>query len=107
MATVGDDLYWQLIENFVYTLVKFEVSDCALVICVSDLRCMRMCAAAKFPCFNYIAEEVPLPSVMEQIAQVKLLHVPKALNRGVSNLCLTDARVLCCAWWLLDLSDWL
>jgi hypothetical protein len=104
MATVGDDLYWQLIENFVYTLVKFEVSDCALVICVSDLRCMRMCAAAKFPCFNYIAEEVPLPSVMEQIAQVKLLHVPKALNRGVSNLCLTDARVLCCAWRLLELS---
>jgi hypothetical protein len=93
MATVGDDLYWQLIENFVYTLVKFEVSDCALVICVSDLRCMRMCAAAKFPCFNYIAEEVPLPSVMEQIAQVKLLHVPKALNRGVSKfwLCFTYA----------------
>jgi hypothetical protein len=83
MATVGDDLYWQLIENFVYTLVKFEVSDCSLVICVSDLRCMKMCDEAKFPCFNYVSDETPLPSVMEQIAQVKLLHVPKALSRGV------------------------
>ena len=23
MASVGDDLYWQLIENFVYTMVRF------------------------------------------------------------------------------------
>lgn len=83
LATVGDDLYWQLIENFVYSLVKFEVSECSLVVCVSDLKCMQMCDDAKFPCFNYASDEKPLPSVMEQIAQVKLLHVPKALNRGV------------------------
>jgi hypothetical protein len=83
MATVGDDLYWQLIENFVYTLVKFEVVDCALVICVSDSKCMEMCDAAYFPCFKYESAEKPLPSVMEQIAQVKLLHVPKALSSGV------------------------
>lgn len=42
MATVGDDLYWQLIENFVYTMVKFKVSECALVICVSDPKCMKL-----------------------------------------------------------------
>lgn len=97
MATVKDDLYWQLIENFVYTLVKFEVSDCSLVICVSDLRCMQMCDAAKFPCFNYVSDETPLPSVMEQIAQVKLLHVPKALTRGVSNfsLSINDSVPVC------------
>ena len=93
MATVGDDLYWQLIENFVYTLVKFEVSDCSLVICVSDLKCMKMCDDAKFPCFNYVAKEQPLPSVMEQIAQVKLLHVPQALTRGVSSVQI-DCRIL-------------
>ena len=70
MATVHDDLYWQLIENFVYTLVKFEVVQCSLVICVSDLKCMKMCDDAYFPCYNYVASENPKPSVMEQIAQV-------------------------------------
>jgi len=71
MATVHDDLYWQLIENFVYTLVKFEVVQCSLVICVSDLKCMKMCDEAYFPCYNYVARENPKPSVMEQIAQVQ------------------------------------
>lgn len=84
MATVGDDLYWQLIENFIYSAVKFNVSQCALVICVSDLNCMKMCENAYFPCYNYQEELRPLPSVMEQIARVKLYHVPKALTMGVS-----------------------
>jgi hypothetical protein len=55
MATVGDDLYWQLIENFVYTLVKFNVSDCSLVICVSDPHCMELCAGkgVKFYCLAH------------------------------------------------------
>ncbi len=83
MATVHDDLYWQLIENFVYTMVKFKISDCSLVICVSDPKCMKMCDDAHFPCYNYQEHTLPLPSVMEQIAAVKLLHVPKALTRGV------------------------
>ena len=42
MAAVGSDLYWQLIENFVYTAVKFQYSDCVLVICVSDRNCMNL-----------------------------------------------------------------
>jgi hypothetical protein len=53
MATVGDDLYWQLIENFVYTMVKFNSSSCSLVICVNDPRCMSMCADSYFPCYEY------------------------------------------------------
>ena len=83
MATVGDDLYWQLIENFMYTSIKFNVSQCSLVICVSDLNCMKMCESTYFPCYNYQEGVNPLPSVMEQIAKVKLFHVPKALNLGV------------------------
>lgn len=83
MASVGDDLYWQLIENFVYTMVKFRVSQCALVICVSDANCMRLCRAAKFPCYDFRSAVRPLPSVMEQIGEVKLFHVPKALEKGV------------------------
>lgn len=83
MATVHDDLYWQLIENFVYTMVKFNTSQCSLVICVSDPNCMKMCGSSYFPCYNYMEANKPLPSVMEQIAKVKLYYVPKALNMGV------------------------
>lgn len=83
MAAVGDDMYWQLIENFVYTMVKFNTSDCSLVICVSDPNCMNLCAKNLFPCYDYRDEKKPLPSVMEQIAAVKLFHIPKALLKGV------------------------
>jgi len=75
--------YRQLIENFVYTMVKFDVSDCALVICVSDTNCMNQCRDNFFPCYDYRDPQVPLPSVMEQIGAVKLLHIPKALEKGV------------------------
>ena len=85
MATVGDDLYWQLIENFVFSMVKFEISDCSLVICVSDAKCMNLCRENSFPCFDYQSEKVPLPSVMEQIGEVKLFHIPKAMAKGVSQ----------------------
>jgi hypothetical protein len=83
MASVGDELYWQLIENFVYTMVKFDAIACSLVICVSDANCMRMCVSSHFPCYNFQSEVRPLPSVMEQIGEVKLFHVPKALTKGV------------------------
>jgi hypothetical protein len=84
MATVGDDLYWQLIENFVFSMVKFEISECSMVICVSDAKCMNLCRENSFPCFDYQSEKVPLPSVMEQIGEVKLFHIPKAMAKGVS-----------------------
>ena len=89
MATVGDDLYWQLIENFVYTMVKFEISDCSLVICVSDEKCMRMCEENSFPCFDYQSTTAPLPSVMEQIGELKLRHIPVAMAKGVRNVTCT------------------
>lgn len=83
MATVGDDLYWQLIENFVYSMVKFEISNCSLVICVSDPKCMRLCNDNNFPCYDYRTARNPLPSVMEQIGEVKLFHIPQAMSKGV------------------------
>ena len=83
MATVGDDLYAALIETFVYSMVKFNVSDCTLVICVSDPKCLKLCADNRFPCYDYRSLQSPLPSVMEQIGEVKLLHVGKALAKGV------------------------
>lgn len=77
--------------------VKYNVSDCSLVICVSDAKCMDLCGASYFPCYNYQSEAVKnaiaagkdpsqaigVPSVMEQIAEVKLLHIPKALTKKV------------------------
>jgi hypothetical protein len=88
MATVHDDLYWQLIENFVYTMVKFNTSQCSLVICVSDPNCMKLCGSSYFPCYNFVDTVKPLPSVMEQIAKVKLFYIPKALSLGVDILML-------------------
>ena len=99
MASVGDELYWQLIENFVYTLVKFELVQCALVICVSDAYCMKLCRESLFPCFDY-RRPVPTPyqqkkyhlslkpSVMESIAELKLYHIPQALLQGVHTFML-------------------
>ena len=88
MAQVGNDLYWQLIENFVYTMVKFSLSDCSVMICVTDQHCMDMCKKSGFPCLQYDHNKhnpgVVLPSALEQIAHLKLLHLPKALARGVS-----------------------
>ena len=90
MAQIGSDLYWQLIQNFVYTMVKFRLSDCSVMICVTDQFCMDMCKKSGFPCLYYDHEhfnpDVPLPSALEQIAQLKLLHLPKALKLGVSTV---------------------
>mmetsp|Transcript_32033 Transcript_32033/g.46173 ORF Transcript_32033/g.46173 Transcript_32033/m.46173 type:complete len:730 (+) Transcript_32033:13-2202(+) len=83
MATIGNDLYWQLVENFVYTMVKYQLSDCALIVCVSDEKCMKKCGDFHFPCFNYLSEPATSLSVMEQIAILKLQHIPKALLHGV------------------------
>jgi hypothetical protein len=35
-----------------------------------------------FPCFDYHYHKPELPSVMEQIAAVKLLHIPMAMSKG-------------------------
>ena len=93
MANVGSPLYWQLIENFVYTMAKYGLSDCTLMICVSDPHCMSLCKENSFPCFDHQhkAEKggggggggKATAHTMEQIAQLKLTTMPKALLRGV------------------------
>ena len=92
MASVSSDIYWQLIENFVYSMLKFDLVECSFLICVSDLDCMEKCKRSSFPCYNYDyfyyhpenkgrADPV---SPMEQIATLKLFELPKALAKGVS-----------------------
>ena len=87
MAQVGSDLYWQLIENFIYTMVKFNLIDCSIMICVTDQNCMNLCKKSGFPCYYYDHllhnPGTILPSALEQIANLKLLHLPKALKQGV------------------------
>ena len=88
MANVGSSLYWQLIENFVYTMGKFGLTDCALMICVSDPHCMELCKQSLFPCYDYQHQpsdggQRSKVHPMEQIAQLKLFHMPRALLRGV------------------------
>lgn len=75
MANVFSDLYWQMyvlkrclcrlpcldlrrylydrIENFIYTMVKFDLSDCAVMVCVSDSNCMKRCQESLFPCVDF------------------------------------------------------
>mmetsp|Transcript_33096 Transcript_33096/g.47855 ORF Transcript_33096/g.47855 Transcript_33096/m.47855 type:complete len:460 (-) Transcript_33096:881-2260(-) len=92
MANVYSDLYWQLIENFIYSMVKFGLSSCAMMVCVSDSSCMALCQQAGFPCYDFQYSQYhpgqPLPSVLEQIGELKLLHLPKALKLGVDILML-------------------
>eukprot|EP01032_Pedospumella_encystans_P024341 gene24341-27535_t len=92
MANVFSNLYWQLIENFVYTMAKFDVSSCTIMVCVSDPLCMKLCAESSFPCYDYQHSDYhpnePLPSALEQIGELKLLHLPKALAKGVDVLML-------------------
>lgn len=141
-------MYLHSIENFVYTMAKFEVSSCTIMVCVSDPLCMKLCAESSFPCYDYqhsayhpvstaswviririclpkvqlyyttrkvvhdpiltlipyllffvllFIKNEPLPSALEQIGELKLLHLPKALAKGVSAftyivllLCLLD-----------------
>ena len=78
------------IENFMYSMVRFGLEACSVMVCVSDPHCMELCRQADFPCydFNY-AEHHSDPSstrevsAMEQIAVLKLLHIPKALRKQV------------------------
>jgi len=100
MAAVGTNIYWQMIENFIYTMVKFNHSDCALMICVSDPYCIQLCALSSFPCFDFQYAQYrdvhhtgvansgdmktsQMPSALEQIALLKLFHIPRALAAGV------------------------
>eukprot|EP01038_Epipyxis_sp_PR26KG_P005872 gene5872-8097_t len=91
MANVFSDLYWQLIENFIYSMVKFGLSDCTIMICVSDENCMRLCNQSSFPCYDFRYDSFHkdikvLPSALEQIGELKLYHIPKALRLGVDIL---------------------
>lgn len=136
MANVFSDLYWQLlvsfalvklssvadsnvflfwlrrIENFIYTMVKFDLSACAVMICVSDNHCMERCKQSLFPCIDFqysdfhpvsksfaihiavliicilFQEKSKLPHTLEQIAELKLYHIPKVLSRGVDVIML-------------------
>ena len=80
--------------------MKFDLLHCAIMVCVSDQNCMRLCRENNFPCydFNFAAANPNLPaedaspSVMEQIAYLKLFHIPKALMKGV-NVVLLDLDV--------------
>lgn len=104
MATVGEDLYWQLAENFVYTLAKYDYINCSLLICVGDTRCMDMCKRQGFPCYLYKQEKgLSSSSVMEQIAILKLRHIPKALSLGANVFMLDlDVGFLTSPQYLLD-----
>jgi hypothetical protein len=79
MAKVKCTLYWELIENFYSTMKKFGHSDCSIMICISDARCIELCRSRGFPCFDYKHPDESVHT-MQQVATVKLLHVGMALE---------------------------
>lgn len=75
MANVMSELYWQMIENFMYTLAKYNHSSCALMICVSDDNCMKKCQESSFPCYHYDHRLVhPVSISAEYFIFFKILH---------------------------------
>ena len=70
MASVQSDIYWQLSQNFMYSMVQFNISDCAVMICVSDAGCMRRCKDSSFPCYAYeyknVYKEIDSSTVLRQ-----------------------------------------
>lgn len=92
MASIGSigSLYWELVENFIYAMIKFKLINCALLICVSDKKCFDACKKYKFPCYFYeydmsTHKKNKLPSTMEQIATLKLYDLPKVLLEGINT----------------------
>ena len=98
MAKVKTALYWDLIENFLGAMSKFSLGDCALMICISDERCLSLCAAHGLSCFDYrhshpaVSSSSAAVSAMEEVATVKLLHAGIALEMG-AHIFLLDLDV--------------
>lgn len=91
MARAKSPLYMQLIENFFYTMLRFNLLDCAVMVCISDETCVQHCNTYGFPCYNYQHPD-PSTHVMRQIGELKLFHMGKALEKGV-NLLILDLDV--------------
>jgi hypothetical protein len=102
MARVQSHLYWQLIEGFFHSMFYFGHLGCSVMICVTDPKCVDMCKESGFPCFDF---QHPNPSthVMEQVADLKLHHVGKALEKGIHVLLLDlDVGFIRDPWLLFD-----
>lgn len=74
MARVKSKLYWELIENFFHTMHRFGHLDCAVMICISDPGCVKLCQSKGFPCYDYRHPNISVHT-MEQVATVKLYHI--------------------------------
>lgn len=57
MAKIGSPIYAQLVENFHYTMMKYNLFECSLLICLDDPKCLDFCSKFSFPCYNYSDSE--------------------------------------------------
>lgn len=65
MAKIASPIYAQLVENFYYTMLRYNLLDCSLLICLNDPNCLRFCQSSSFPCYNYVeANQVLRPFVV-------------------------------------------
>ena len=58
---------------------------------LTDPKCMQLCEGHGYPCFDY-QHPYPRTHVMEQVAELKILQVQRALEAGV-HIMLLDLDV--------------
>lgn len=86
MTTYTDRYYWELSENFVYSMIQFENSECSLIICIDD-KCNQKCEENNLPCYFFQLEDKSIP-IMVLIGYLKLEIFPQILNEGIDLLIL-------------------
>ena len=86
MAKIGTPLYWQLVENFIYSMTKFDIVECSLMVCIADPHCVELCQQSSFPCYHYddLSGDI---SAFQKIANLKLYAIPLAAAKGVLSKC--------------------
>ena len=52
MAKVISPLYWQLIENFYATMIRFDLFECSMMVCISDFQCLEACKKNNYPWYT-------------------------------------------------------
>jgi hypothetical protein len=79
MAKIASPIYAQLVENFQFTMIRYDLLGCSLLICLNDPSCVTFCGDSSFPCFDYFEfGEVPLCLSLSLSVSLSLLTRPLA-----------------------------
>jgi hypothetical protein len=75
-------------------MVKFEISSCSVMICVSDLNCMRRCEDSFFPCILFDYKKIHPVNELLSLSIVLFKHsIFNFLGERTSIRLRTDCRI--------------